>query len=164
MLIKCYIYYNYMVKRPMHTFHVDESCRSKLKDMVVNKISERALLEGIYHCGPKVTEKKLLSYVDETITRAIDVLFRIEPETREATTDSRAFKGKLLEILCKLERNQSDLAAASGLHRVTIYRLKYDDVSRTAFKKICTGLKALGASESDIRELQRLTLFVAETG
>ncbi len=141
-----------MIKKPMHTLHVSESCRSKVKDMVVIKIGERALLEGIYHCGPKVTEKKLLSYVDETITRAIDRLFKTEPEKREAPIDKRARKGKLLEILCRLDKNRSDLAEASGLHRATIYRVGYETSSRESFEKLCTGLKALGASDDDVEE------------
>ena len=85
-------------RSPVTIVQVSESCRSKVRDIVVRKLSERVLEEGLNRCGSKVTEDALLSYVDGALTEALDSLFSgPKPEAGETASANRIFKGKVLE-------------------------------------------------------------------
>ncbi|MBD3210522.1 hypothetical protein GF318_04025 [Candidatus Micrarchaeota archaeon] len=144
---------------PVTIVQMSGSTRDKVRDIVIRKLSDRVLEEGLNRCGPKVTEERLLSHVDETMAQLLNSIFSDKQvDDGEGSVGYGELKGKVLSILCKLGKDQGDLAKASGLHRVTIYRIGAGsgNFKLVTFKKLCEGLTALGAPDSDIKDLQKL--------
>ena len=151
-----------MAKRtrpPVTLIQVSESTKDKVRDIVIRSLSERVLEEGLNRCGPKVTEDRLLSYVDETMAQLLNSIFSDKQvDNSEGSIGHGEIKGKVLGILCRLGKNQGDLAKASGLHRGTIYRIGagVGNFRMVTFKRLCEGLAVLGAPDGDIVDLQKL--------